>query len=74
LSLFVSLLFVPVVILSLEILVCREGEIFGLLGINGAQKTTALGILTGEINYSTGGDVYIGGNAIAGIIPINMKK
>ena len=39
---------------------CSVGETFGLLGINGAGKSTTLGILTGDIRASTG-DVYIAG-------------
>lgn len=44
-------------------LACYEGERFGLLGINGAGKTTSLGVLTGEIQ-SSAGEVYIGGKPL----------
>ena len=39
---------------------CPMGERFGLLGINGAGKTTILGVLTNDIS-ATQGEVYIGG-------------
>jgi ATP-binding cassette subfamily A (ABC1) protein 3 len=45
-------------------LACRDGERFGLLGINGAGKTSTLGILTGEID-ATAGSVYIGNRPLA---------
>nr|UOU03309.1 ATP-binding cassette subfamily A1-like 2 [Brachionus rubens] len=41
----------------------RRGECFGLLGINGAGKSTTFKMLTGEIS-PTGGDVLINGNSI----------
>jgi ABC-type polysaccharide/polyol phosphate transport system ATPase subunit len=41
-------------------LACSMGERFGLLGINGAGKTTTLGILTGDIQC-TSGEAYING-------------
>jgi len=37
-----------------------EGECFGLLGLNGAGKTTCFGMLTGKISPGTG-SVYIDG-------------
>mmetsp|Transcript_200 Transcript_200/g.364 ORF Transcript_200/g.364 Transcript_200/m.364 type:complete len:2007 (-) Transcript_200:174-6194(-) len=39
---------------------CAAGERFGLLGINGAGKTTTLGILTGDLQ-PTSGEAYISG-------------
>src|SRR6187431_666821 len=43
--------------LSLEV---RRGEIFGLLGHNGAGKSTSLGILLGQV-FPDGGEAMIGG-------------
>ena len=37
-----------------------KGEIYGLLGVNGAGKTTALGILTGETT-ATAGETWVAG-------------
>jgi ATP-binding cassette subfamily A (ABC1) protein 2 len=45
-------------------LACSDGERFGLLGINGAGKTTILGILTGDLQPSSG-EVYIGGRPLS---------
>ena len=39
---------------------CQPGEVFGLLGLNGAGKTTAMKIAVGQI-ASDGGRVLIGG-------------
>ena len=39
---------------------CPPGERFGLLGINGAGKSTTLGILTGDIQ-PTMGECFVGG-------------
>ncbi|PAV79241.1 hypothetical protein WR25_13280 [Diploscapter pachys] len=41
-----------------------EGECFGLLGLNGAGKTTCFGMLTGKISPGTG-SVYIDGCSVA---------
>jgi len=41
-------------------LTCAAGERFGLLGINGAGKTTTLGMLTGDLQ-PTSGEAYISG-------------
>jgi len=41
----------------------REGEIFTILGHNGAGKTTAIYMLTGVLSPS-GGDAYMYGNSI----------
>lgn len=41
----------------------KEGEIFTLLGHNGAGKTTAIYMLTGVLHPS-GGDAYMYGNSI----------
>src|SRR6187551_3692178 len=46
--------------LSLEV---RRGEIFGLLGHNGAGKSTALGILLGQV-YPDEGEAFIGGISV----------
>jgi len=39
---------------------CKVGEIFGLLGVNGAGKSTTIGVLTGDMLASSG-SVYIAG-------------
>ena len=39
----------------------KPGERFGLLGVNGAGKSTTLNILTGDIS-ATSGEAYIAGN------------
>ncbi|KAG5473719.1 hypothetical protein LSCM1_04349 [Leishmania martiniquensis] len=36
----------------------KEGEVMGLLGLNGAGKTTAVSILAGEV-VATGGDAFV---------------
>lgn len=41
-------------------LACAAGERFGLLGVNGAGKTTTLGMLTGDLQ-PTSGEAYICG-------------
>lgn len=41
----------------------REGEIFTILGHNGAGKTTAIYMLTGVLSPS-GGDAFMYGNSI----------
>lgn len=46
--------------LSLEI---RSGEIFGLLGHNGAGKSTTLGMILGQI-YPTSGEAFIRGVSV----------
>ena len=38
----------------------RPGERFGLLGINGAGKSTTLNIVTGDI-FPSAGEIYIAG-------------
>ena len=45
-------------------LACPLGERFGLLGINGAGKTSILSILTGDLQ-PTSGNVYIGGRELS---------
>ena len=45
--------------LSLEI---REGELLSLLGVNGAGKTTALSLITGQIPADSGGVELFGGD------------
>ncbi len=46
--------------LNLEI---RQGELFSLLGVNGAGKTTAIKMITG-LTKPTGGDAFISGYSI----------
>ena len=46
--------------LDLEI---RRGELFSLLGVNGAGKTTAIKILSG-LTHPTSGDALVGGYSI----------
>jgi ABC-2 type transport system ATP-binding protein len=48
--------------LSLEI---AAGEIFGLLGHNGAGKSTTIGILLGQV-WPTSGEAFIDGHAVTG--------
>lgn len=45
-----------------------EGETYGLLGVNGAGKTTMLGVLTGDI-APTGGEAYVAGHDVTGVTP-----
>jgi len=42
-----------------------QGETFGLLGVNGAGKTSTLSILTGDLK-PTHGDVYVAGHDMSG--------
>lgn len=42
----------------------RKGEVFGLLGVNGAGKSTTFKMLSGEIT-STAGDSYFMGMKIS---------
>lgn len=42
----------------------RRGEVFGLLGVNGAGKSTTFKMLSGEIT-STSGDSYFCGMKIS---------
>lgn len=42
----------------------EKGEVFGLLGVNGAGKTTAFKMLAGEIT-STSGDSFLRGVKIS---------
>lgn len=44
-------------------LAVERGEIFGLLGHNGAGKSTSLGILLGQV-YPDGGEAFIGGVSV----------
>jgi ABC-2 type transport system ATP-binding protein len=46
--------------ISVEVL---KGEIFGLLGHNGAGKSTALGILLGQV-FPDGGEAFVGGVSV----------
>eukprot|EP01034_Spumella_vulgaris_P026026 gene26027-32552_t len=52
-------------------LACPLGERFGLLGINGAGKTSILSILTGDLQ-PTSGEVYIGGRSLSDPITKRM--
>lgn len=52
-------------------LACSDGERFGLLGINGAGKTTTLGILTGDLQ-ATSGEVFIGGRPLSDPATMSM--
>jgi ABC-type lipopolysaccharide export system ATPase subunit len=51
----------------------EQGETFGLLGSNGAGKSTTLGILTGDI-APTGGEAYIAGHDISGAVSGGVAK
>lgn len=42
----------------------KKGECFGLIGVNGAGKTTSFKMITGEISMSNG-EVYIGGHTVS---------
>jgi ABC-2 type transport system ATP-binding protein len=46
--------------LSLEV---QRGEVFGLLGHNGAGKSTTLGILLGQV-HPDGGEAFVGGHSV----------
>lgn len=50
-----------------------KGEIFGLLGHNGAGKSTALGIMLGMV-YPDGGEVRIGGVSVQQQRELAMRK
>ena len=41
----------------------KQGECFGLLGINGSGKTTTFKMLTGEISM-TDGNAYVNGYSV----------
>ena len=47
-------------------LIVKEGEIFGLLGMNGAGKSTTIKICTG-VTAPDGGDVSVFGHAVASV-------
>lgn len=47
----------------------QKGECFGLLGVNGAGKTSTFDILTG-VNFATKGSAKIGGKDVSEKIPI----
>ena len=51
----------------------RKGEIFGLLGHNGAGKSTALGIMLGMV-YADEGEVSIGGVSVQQQRELAMRK
>lgn len=51
----------------------REGEIFTILGHNGAGKTTAIYMLTGVLSPS-GGDAYMYGNSITNDLDAIQKN
>lgn len=46
----------------------QKGETFGLLGSNGAGKTTALSVLTGDL-APTSGQAFVAGHDITGTVP-----
>ena len=50
-----------------------QGEIFGLLGHNGAEKSTAIGMMLGQV-WPTAGDVKICGHDIAGNRRLALQK
>jgi ABC-2 type transport system ATP-binding protein len=50
-----------------------HGEIFGLLGHNGAGKSTAIGMMLGQV-WPTSGDVKICGHDIAGNRRLALQK
>jgi ABC-type lipoprotein export system ATPase subunit len=52
-------------------LACLDGERFGLLGINGAGKSTILSILTGDLQ-PTSGEVYIAGKPLSDPATMSM--
>ncbi|CAF0791152.1 unnamed protein product [Brachionus calyciflorus] len=45
----------------------NKGECFGLIGVNGAGKTTSFKMITGEISIS-GGDVFVNNYSVSGQI------
>ena len=51
----------------------EEGEIFGLLGSNGAGKTSTLGILTGDI-APTCGEAFVAGYDVSGTVVGGVAK
>jgi ABC-2 type transport system ATP-binding protein len=51
----------------------REGEIFGLLGHNGAGKSTALGIILGMVEPD-GGEAMIGGASVQRKRKVALRK
>jgi len=42
----------------------QRGEVFGLLGVNGAGKSSTLGVLTGDL-VKTDGDVFVAGHDVS---------
>ncbi|XP_032896611.1 ATP-binding cassette sub-family A member 3 [Amblyraja radiata] len=58
----------PTVAVNRINLAINRGDCFGLLGLNGAGKTTIFKILTGDVQLS-GGDAFIEGHSI-----LNYKK
>jgi len=51
-------------VLQLDELTFRNGEVTGLVGENGAGKSTMLGILAGTVAPDAGGDVVINGDSV----------
>jgi ATP-binding cassette subfamily A (ABC1) protein 3 len=54
-------------------LAIESGETFGLLGVNGAGKTTAMAILTGDTPASMG-QVYVAGYDVTGHTPQGVSE
>ena len=51
----------------------KAGECFGLLGVNGAGKTSTFKMLTGEIQMSSG-DAYLDGFSVkSNITKVGLK-
>src|SRR5208283_4918164 len=50
-----------------------EGEIYGLLGHNGAGKSTAIGMMLGQV-WPTGGEVRIGGHDVTAHRRLALQK
>ena len=51
----------------------KEGEIFGLIGPNGAEKTTLFNLLTGVME-PTGGKIYIEDKEVTGLPPYEISN
>jgi ABC-type sugar transport system ATPase subunit len=51
-------------VLRVDELIFRNGEVTGLVGENGAGKSTMLGILAGTVTPDPGGEVFINGEPV----------